>query len=359
MPGWVFNVAIISITFISAVVALMIVAGFIGASSSISVPLILAMVIGMISYPLVEKMVARGVPVQAAAIIVLVILLLIVVATVWVTSAGVISQWSNIQQQLQLGLGEGGAGLEAAGIDATTVRGIVSALRAISTGEDAPALGGLASSVSGWLASGLSGIATLFFGIFIGAMLLYYVLVDFPAIISWMGRHLGGLPPKLGTEIVGDAVRAMRGYFRAMTISGMVVSTVIGLVMVVMGLPLAIPVALVTFLTNYIPFFGAILSGAFAFFVALGSGGLTQAVAILVVVLVTQNLLQQVINNRLMGDLLNLSPIIVLVATMLGGIFGGLLGAALGAPVAALLFSAGRRLAAVDFDGLDEDVASG
>ena len=66
----------------------------------------------------------------------------------------------------------------------------------------------------------------------------------------------------------------------------------------------------------------------------------------------TQNVLQSAINARLMGDSLNLSPIVVLVATMLGGIFGGLLGAALGAPVAALVNSAGQRLAAVDFDEL-------
>ncbi len=352
MPGWVINVAIGSIAFIGAVGVLVIVAAFIGASSSISVPLILALVIGMISYPLVEKMIARGVPAQAAAIIVLVFLAAVLVATVWVTLAGVLSQWPSIQAQVQSGITESAAGLEAAGIDPVAVKEIVAVARLTASGIDAPPLGGLASVLSRTLASGLSGVFTLFFGIFIGSMLLYYVLADFPNIISWMGRHLGGLPEQLGTEIVGDAVRAMRGYFSAMTVSGVVVATVIGAVMLVMGLPLAFAVALVTFLTNYIPFFGAILAGTFAFLIALGSGGLTQAITILVVIVVTQNVLQSAINARLMGDSLNLSPIVVLVATMLGGIFGGLLGAALGAPVAALLNSAGQRIATVDFDEL-------
>ncbi|NTU71835.1 MAG: AI-2E family transporter [Coriobacteriia bacterium] len=355
MPGWVINVAIGSLAFISVVGVLVILAAFLGASSSISIPLILAMVIGMIAYPLVEKMVARGIPAQGAAVAVLVLLLAIVVATLWVTFAGVLSQWPSIQAQIQSGIAEGGAGLGALRIDPNVVQDIIVSARQTASGADAPPLGGLASILSRTLASGLSGVFALFFGIFIGAMLLYYVLADFPNIISWMGSHLGGLPEELGTEIVGDAVRAMRGYFSAMTVSGVVVATVIGAVMLVMGLPLAIPVALVTFLTNYIPFFGAILSGAFAFFIALGAGGFSKAVTILVVILVTQNLLQSIINARLMGDSLNLSPIVVLVATMMGGIFGGLLGAALGAPVAALLVSAGGRLAAVDFDQLPEE----
>ncbi len=354
MPGWVINVAIASVAFISAVGVLVIVATFIGASSSISVPLILAVVIGMISYPLVEKMVTRGVPAQAAAVAVLVLLVVVVAATIWVTFAGVLSQWPSIQAQFQGGIAQSAAALQAAGIDPAAVKEIVVVARATASGADAPPLGGLASVLSSTLATGLSSVFTLFFGIFIGAMLLYYVLVDFPNIISWMGRHLGGLPEQLGTEIVGDAVRAMRGYFSAMTVSGVVVATVIGAVMLVMGLPLVVAVALVTFLTNYIPFFGAILAGTFAFFIALGAGGLPQAITILVVILVTQNVLQSAINARLMGDSLNLSPIVVLVATMLGGIFGGLLGAALGAPVAALVNSAVQRLAAVDFDELPE-----
>jgi len=62
-------------------------------------------------------------------------------------------------------------------------------------------------------------------------------------------------------------------------------------------------------------------------------------------VLLTQNVLQTVINARVMGDSLNLHPLVVLVVTMLGGIFAGILGAALAAPLAALFINAGKRLA--------------
>lgn len=353
MPGWVVNVGISAWTFIGAVGVLLIVAMFVVLSASISIPLILAMVIGMIAYPLVEKMTERKIPVSAAATIVLVGLIAVVGVAVWVTVTGVISQWPAIQSQIQAGLSDLGASLSAAGFDGAAIKG---ALTDPSTSSAASAAGsGLVAEFGSAIASGLSGVFSLFFGLFIGAVLLYYVLTDFPNIARWIGGHMGGLPTDVGTGIVDDAVRSMRGYFRATTITGFVVSAAIGLAMLLLGIPLAGAVSIVTFLTCYIPFFGAIISGAFAFLVALGSGGMAKAVTILIVVLIAQNLLQTVINARVMGDSLNLSPLVVLVVTMLGGTFGGLLGAALAAPVAALLLSAGKRLAAVNWDEPEQE----
>jgi predicted PurR-regulated permease PerM len=354
MPAWITSVGIASWSIIGAVGVLLLAGAFLAASSSISIPLILAIVIGMIAYPLVEKMTKRGIPVSGAATIVLIFLVAVVAVASWVTVAGVISQWPNIQEQVQKGLNEITATLQAVGLDGEAVKQLFSSPQDVA----GAATGGVASKLGSALASGLSGVFALFFGLFIGAVLLFYVLTDFPNIARWIGGHMGGLPVSVGTGIVDDAVAAMRGYFRATTITGLVVSLVIGVAMLVMGIPLAGAVAIVTFLTCYIPFFGAIISGAFAFMVALGTGGMAQAVAILVVVLLAQNLLQTIINARVMGDSLNLSPLVVLVVTMLGGTFGGLLGAALAAPVAALLISAGKRLSTVNFDDEPDEAAA-
>jgi predicted PurR-regulated permease PerM len=264
-----------------------------------------------------------------------------------VTLAGVLSQWPSIQAQLQRGASEIANQLAAFGVDAGAVNSVLRELREVSetaTAGGNPLTTGMLSSVGTAIGAGLSGTVSFLFGLFIAATLLYYVLTDWPTVSGWLGRNMAGLPPEIGEGIVSDAVSAMRGYFRANTISGLVVAFVIGALMVLMGIHLAAPVALVTFLTTYIPFFGAILSGAFGFIVALGSSGLTEALVLLVIILVAQNVLQTVINTKLMGESLNLHPLVVLGATMLGGIFGGLLGAALGAPIAALLVNVGKRL---------------
>ena len=317
-------------------------AWFIGVSATITIPLIVAMVIGMVAYPLCEKLMARGLSKSAAAGIVLLLLFVIIGGVTWITVNGIVAQWPAIQSQVQAGLDALATYLEGFGINATAVSDAIKSAKDAGAAPSGDALGTLGSA----LTAGLSSTFGFLFAMFIGATLLFYVLSDFPTISTYLGSHMGGLPIDVGEGIVDDAVGAMRGYFRGTTITGAVVALVIGVAMLLLGVPLAATVALVTFMTCYIPYFGAIISGAFAFLVALGTNGLTTAIILLVIVLVVQNVLQTVINARVMGDSLDLHPLVVLVVTMLGGIFGGLLGAALGAPLTALFMKAAKRLSA-------------
>lgn len=344
LPGWLTTAGIAAWLVIGIAAVIALAAWLFVYSASISIPLLVAMVIGMIAYPLCEKMIARGIPKAGAAGIVLLGLFAIVGFAVWVTVSGVISQWPAIQAQLEQGLAELGAQLASYGWDTSAIQSSVQSITNSASASDAPAATGLVSSVFGAVSSSLAGIFALAFGLFIGTTLLFYVLSDFPTMATWLASHMGRLPVSVGEGIVEDAVKAMRGYFNATTITGLVVSGTIAVAMILMGVPLAFTVAIVTFLTCYIPYFGAIISGAFAFFIALGTTGMTSAIILLIIVLLAQNVLQTVINARVMGDSLNLHPLVVLVVTMLGGIFGGLLGAALGAPLAALLINAGKRL---------------
>jgi len=342
LPGWLLTVGITSWMIIGVAGVLGLFAWFIGVSATITIPLIVAMVIGMVAYPLCERLIARGLSKTAAAAIVLLLLFVIVGIVVWITINGIVSQWPAIQSQLQAGLDALAGYLEGLGINSAAVTTAIQSAKDAGAAPSGDALSALGSA----LTAGLSSAFGFLFAVFIGATLLFYVLSDFPGISTFLASHMGGLPVHVGEGIVDDAVGAMRGYFRGTTITGAVVAIVIGISMVLLGVPLAATVALVTFMTCYIPYFGAIISGAFAFLVALGTNGLTTAIILLVIVLVVQNVLQTVINARVMGDSLDLHPLVVLVVTMLGGIFGGLLGAALGAPLTALFMKAGKRLSA-------------
>lgn len=349
MPGWLLAAGLAGWLILGIAGAVWLGGWLFVYSASISIPLLLAMVIGMVAHPLCEKMTSRGLPKAVAAVLVLLLLVGVVAGVIWVSIAGVISQWPSIQANIQAGIDALAAQLQQWGYNVDAIRaGIEQAIQSAETAASNPGslTGGGLSSLGSALASGLSGLFDFFFGVFIAATLLYYVLTDFPNIADWIARHMGGLPHDVSSGIIDDAVSAMRGYFRGTTITGFVVAAFIGIAMWIMGVPLAGTVAIVTFFTCYIPFFGAIISGAFAFFVALGSNGLNTALALLVLILLAQNLLQTVINARIMGESLNLHPLVVLVVTMLGGIFGGLLGAMLGAPLAALFVNAGKRLSA-------------
>jgi len=342
LPGWVLTLGLASWVIIGVAGVIYLFGWFMGVSATITIPLIVAMVIGMVAYPLCEKLMARGLNKSAAAGVVLLLLFVVVAFVIWITVKGIVEQWPAIEAQIQAGLDALAATLASYGVDATAVQDAMNTAKESGAAPSGDALSSLGSA----LTAGLSSTFGFLFAVFIGTTLLFYVLSDFPTISNYLGRHMGGLPVAVGEGIVEDAVGAMRGYFRGTTITGGVVALVIGVSMLLLGVPLAATVALVTFMTCYIPYFGAIISGAFAFLVALGTTGLTTAIILLVIVLVVQNVLQTVINARVMGDSLNLHPLVILVVTMLGGIFAGILGAALGAPLTALFLKAGKRLSA-------------
>jgi predicted PurR-regulated permease PerM len=168
-----------------------------------------------------------------------------------------------------------------------------------------------------------------------------------------------GLPAELGQGIVVDSFTAIRQYFRGTTVIAVITSVATAAGLWLIGVPLVFAITVVTFVTSYVPFFGAIISGIFAVLIALGAGGPTKALAALVVVLVAQNLLQQVVSSWAIGDALELHPLVVLIATMVGGIFAGLFGGMLGAPVTAIgVRLVGRlRAAWAEENALDESAA--
>lgn len=324
--GWLFAGTLV---FVGAILWL------IGYASGLTVPLIVAAVMAALFAPLVGRLTATGIPRPLGAAIVLLLLFAIVVFTIWLVVTGVISQAGLIAKEVTAGV----RALSAWAAELDLPEGIL----ARTVEESQAAIGRAASSAVSIVSTGLSGTVALIFGAFLGAFMLYFILRDWDAVSEWVGSHLG-VPTELGSGLVEDAVGAMREYFETLTISAVVVGLIVGAAMWVLDLPLAIPVGIVTFLTCYIPFLGAIVSGIFAVLIALGAGGVSAAIIILVVILITQNVIQSIILNALASERLDIHPLGLLIATLLGGITGGILGAALGPALLAFVLRAVKRL---------------
>jgi predicted PurR-regulated permease PerM len=131
----------------------------------------------------------------------------------------------------------------------------------------------------------------------------------------------------------GDVIRSLRGYFRGVTIIAAFNAIVVGTASLLLGVPLAGTIALVTFICAYVPYLGAFVAGAFAVLIALGAGGTTTALIMLVVVILANGLLQNVVQPFAMGSSLGLNPLVVLVVTIGAGCVLGMIGLVLAAPL--------------------------
>lgn len=315
------------------VIALLVAAYYaLAAVSSLLIPLVVATVLGMIFHPIVKLLQGVGLPPGLGAALVMVGLLAITAAAIWMAVAGVIDQWALITHQVEQGWNEISSYLGARGL---TLDKLKEVWDSVSSSE--------AGGVSGLVQSGFSSVAAFTVGSLIGAFLLFYLLKDWDTLRGWVGQHLG-FPDDLGNGLIEDATTAIRRYFYGLTLASIPVAIAIGLVMWLLGLPLAGTVVLVTFVTSYVPYLGAIFSGAFTVLIAMGAGGLTQGLIMLGVVIFTQNVVQTVVQTKLTSDQLALHPIVNLGSTIVGATVAGLLGATLSAPIVATLISAHGRI---------------
>jgi predicted PurR-regulated permease PerM len=320
--------------FLGVVLAAAVLYSALATLSALVVPLIVAVVVGVLFVPLISAGVRVHIPPRIMAILVILGLAALSAASIWLTVEGISEQAPEIGRQLAAGLERLIEWLEELGVSGGSGSGLV---------EDGSEVGHwLVSGLAGSLSSVFSSAAALAVGTFVGIFFLYYLLAEWDSLVEWTAGHLGA-DRGLVAPILDDGISAIREYFAALTISSVAVAVIIGTTMALLGLPLAPTIGLVTFVTAYVPYLGAIFSGAFAFLVALGSGGATQAFVVLAVVLVAQNLVQTLVQNKLTSDRLQIHPLASFASTIVGAALAGILGATLSAPaVATLVRMAGR-----------------
>lgn len=298
------------------------------------VPLIVAAVIGILFVPLVDRL-ERWMPRALGSWLVLLGSIALVLGTAWLTVDGIVDQLPQIEEQIIAGLGALGSLLSDLGFEGTDLTESFDGLEGI--------MHDLGGGLAGFIGSAFSSLAAFIAGSFASLFLLYFILQDWEVVSTWSTRHLG-VGTELGKGILRDTTWAMRGYFYVLTVSAFVGGIFVWIMMSALGLPLAFTVALVTFLTSYVPYLGAIVSGVFAFLVALGAGGMPAALLVTLVIVLSQTIVQPLIQVKITEQSLELHPIVSFASTIVGSAIAGLLGATLSAPLVAMFSKVRRRV---------------
>ena len=127
------------------------------------------------------------------------------------------------------------------------------------------------------------------------------------------------MPKPLAQAITGRVLQSLRGYFVGVTIVAAFNGVVVGVGALLLDVPLAGTIAVITFVGAYIPYLGAWGAGTFAVLIALGGSGTEAAIGMVVVQLLANSVLQQLIQPIAYGAALGIHPLAVLVVTIAGG----------------------------------------
>ncbi len=295
------------------------------------IPLLIALLLTALLWPALAWLVRHRVPKWLAIVIVILGALLITAGLATLAIWQISQQWASVQDRTVLAID----GLRTYLIDGplhVTADQIDAALRQGLT---------LLQEQGQALWSGALAVGTTAGRVITGAVLTVFILVCLLADGGGIWRWTTRLFPRRARQAVDGSARAgwvtVVSFARTQLLVATIDAVGIGLGAFLLGVPLAVPVAVLVFLGSFVPIVGAVITGALAVFLALVYNGLWIAIWMLVVVLAVQQIEGHLLQPLLMGSAVRVHPLAVVLVVAGGAMIAGIPGALFAVPAAAFV----------------------
>ncbi len=165
---------------------------------------------------------------------------------------------------------------------------------------------------------------------------LFFVMKDGFRMADWFKERIPPAHREDAVAVAGRARRIMRLYLVATALTGLIDGVLIAVALVILGVPLVLPLAVLTFLGGFFPLVGATLAGLVAALVALVDGGFGTALLVVGATILVQQIEGNLLQPLILERAVRLHPLVTVVAVGAGLLVGGLLGAFLSVPLVAV-----------------------
>ena len=194
--------------------------------------------------------------------------------------------------------------------------------------------------ITGYIKSVL-GVASGIFDVFVSIVVSVYILLQRNQIYGFFNKLTMVMFDKKTCDKIGEYIdstnRIFFKFISSQLIDGIIVGILVTIAMSIIGVKYAVLLGFMIGLFNIIPYFGAIIAVAISILITLITGGISQTLIMAIVVIVLQQIDSNIINPKIIGNSLEISPLLVIFAVTVGGAYFGVLGMFLAVPVAAVL----------------------
>ncbi len=197
-------------------------------------------------------------------------------------------------------------------------------------------LTGSAGSIASGVLNGVSAVTNGVVTLVISLILTFLFLKDGRRFLPWVRRMTGPRAGRHLEEVGNRSWATLGGFIRTQALVALIDAVFIGGGLLLIGVPLAIPLAVLTFFAAFVPIVGAFVAGAIAVLIALVSNGLTGALLVVALIFAVQQLEGNVLSPWLQSKSMNLHAAVVLLSVTLGSTLFGITGAFLAVPVVAV-----------------------
>lgn len=282
---------------------------------------------------------ARGISVLITYIIAILIIILLVNVILPVVIDSVIELVSNIQNYWNIVMEKWGALPEDSILKSQQAQDIIKALGESIQGTDYKQYIST-ERITGYIKS-VIGVASGIFDVFVSVVVSVYILLQRGSIIRFFKKLTMAIFDEKICEKIGTYVdstnRIFFKFISGQLIDGIIVGILVTIGMSIIGVKYAVLLGFMIGLFNIIPYFGAIVAVAISILITIITGGVSQTLIMAIVVIILQQIDSNIINPKIIGNSLEISPLLVIFAVTVGGAYWGVLGMFLAVPVVAVL----------------------
>ncbi len=331
VPSWLATAAAWSWRLLLLALALYLVARVLGIIYIVVVPCIAALLLTAVLEPLTSRLRRAGLPNMAATWLTLLVAFIVVGGLVTLVANRVSADYSTLvaeakhtTAQLQSWL----AGPPFHVKNTNVEKYLNNIPNYISTHR---------SVVEGTVVTGGKIASEFFGGLVLMIFVMFFLLKDGERIWGWF---LGALrtPTARRVDRAGHASWLVLVYYmRGTVVVAAIHAIVIGLVLWFMGVPLAVPLGVLVFLAAFVPLIGLLIAGALAILVTLATQGWLDAVILLGILIVEDQLEAHLLQPQVVGKMIRLHPLAVILSLAVGGVLAGIPGAVVAVPIVAVV----------------------
>jgi len=315
---------------------------------SILLPFAIAILLATLLAPVVDFGYRRlRIPRGIGAILAVLLLIVFVLALIAVVIPDIADQAVLIRQQVTQGVEQLPATLRDLGLGNQQIQELTTTV--------VDRLQSSASAIAGQLSSGAltaaAGVASLAAATFLAIVMLIYILSSGEGF--WRGL-VGFAPAQRRTEWDAAGRRAwtsLTSFVRSQVLVAFIDGVGIGIGLWILGVPLALPLGILTFVLAFLPYIGAVLGGIIAALVALSTQGVDALIGTIVLTLVVQQVEGNILYPLLIGRSVSLHPLTVVLGVGVGAALLGIAGSFLATPVMAAV---GAAAGWIDPEGADD-----
>jgi predicted PurR-regulated permease PerM len=309
------------------------------------VAVFLALVASSVLRPFVDLL-ARVVPRALATVLALLSAFLFFAGLLAYVVNSVASQWASLTVEFSNGAGQIVAFLEDEGnrfpitiTPATTTQWLDNGRTWVVDHSGALASNAIAS---------LGSLVEVFTAIVLAVFCTVFFLARGSHMWTWFLNQLPSRSRERWHDAAGAGWYTFAGYARGTVIIALTDGMLAAIALMILGVPLAAPLAVLVFIGAFIPLIGAPLAMVIAMIVALAANGALNALAVGACIALIGQFEGHVLQPLVMGRQVSLHPVVVALAVTSGTLLAGILGAVIAVPLVAVVWAVYAKVRNLD-----------